>query len=152
MTTPPKTVLAVASGGGHWEQLMLLRETLEGYRCTFATTDTAVARLHGVDEARGLPDCNKDRPFRSMWCAVAAFWLVLRLRPDVVISTGAAPGLFCILFARIIGAKTLWIDSVANANKLSLSGRMACRIAHECLTQWEHIAADPAPKYRGAVL
>ena len=152
MTTPPKTVLAVASGGGHWEQLMLLRETLETHRTTFATTDIAVAQLHSVGDARALPDCNKDRPFRSIWCAVKAFWLLIRLRPDVVISTGAAPGLFCVLFGRLVGAKTLWIDSVANAEKLSLSGRMPSRIAHECLTQWEHLAHSPSPKYRGAVL
>lgn len=131
---------------------MLLRETLEAHDTTFATTDVAVAQLHGVDGARALPDCNKDRPFRSIWCAVAALGMLIRLRPDVVISTGAAPGLFCILFGRLVGAKTLWIDSVANADQLSLSGRMASKIAHECLTQWEHLAGDPAPKYLGAVL
>lgn len=131
---------------------MLLRETLDIYRTFYATTDCAVARLHGVDGAHPLPDCNKDRPLHSLWCAVKAFGLLLKLRPDVVISTGAAPGLFCVLFGRLFGAKTLWIDSVANAEKLSLSGRMASRIAHECLTQWEHLAAESGPRYRGAVL
>ena len=131
---------------------MLLRETLGQYQTTFVTTDAAVARLHGIEGARTLPDCNKDRPLRSLWCAVVALWLVVKSRPDVILSTGAAPGFFCIFFGRLIGARTLWIDSVANAERLSLSGRMASKIAHECLTQWEHLANEPAPKYRGAVL
>ena len=71
---------------------------------------------------------------------------------DVVISTGAAPGLLCLPAARLIGARTLWIDSIANGERLSLSGRIARRLAHECLTQWEHLACEPKPKYRGAVL
>lgn len=131
---------------------MLLRETLEAHDVRYATTDAAIAHQHGVSSAAILPDCNKDRPFAAVWCSVVAFWTVLKLRPQVVISTGAAPGFFCILFGRMIGAKTLWIDSVANGERLSLCGRMSNRVAHECLTQWEHLAAEPAPKYRGAVL
>lgn len=131
---------------------MLLRDALEDNDVRFATTDPAVALVHGVDDAAILPDCNKDRPFRTLWSALVAFSLVVRTWPNVVISTGAAPGFLCMLFARLIGAKTLWIDSVANGERLSLSGRMAARIAHECLTQWEHLADEPAVKYRGAVL
>lgn len=152
MTTNRKRVLAVASGGGHWEQLMLLRETLEAHDVRYATTDAAIAHRHGVKNAAVLPDCNKHRPFASLWCGSVALWTVLRLRPQVVVSTGAAPGFFCILYGRLIGARTLWIDSVANGEQLSLCGKMSVRVAHECLTQWPHLAAEPAPKYRGAVL
>jgi UDP-N-acetylglucosamine:LPS N-acetylglucosamine transferase len=152
VTPQRKKLLAAASGGGHWEQLMLLRQTLEAHDVTFVTTDAAIARQHGVEDASILPDCNKDRPFASLWCGIKAFALVLKTRPEVVISTGAAPGFFCTLFGRMIGAKTLWIDSVANGERLSLCGRMSKTVAHECLTQWEHLSAEPAPKYRGAVL
>lgn len=58
-------VLAVASGGGHWEQLMLLRPTLAQYDVRFATTEPAVAVQHGVTGAESLPDCNQNMPFRS---------------------------------------------------------------------------------------
>lgn len=147
-----KRVLAVASGGGHWEQLMMLRPVLIAHETTFATTDPALAARDGIDDAALLPDCNKDRPFDTVRCAIAAFRLVRRLRPHIVISTGAAPGLLCLLAAKSVGARTLWIDSVANAGALSLSGRMAVKIADECLTQWEHLASDAQPKFRGSVL
>ncbi|MFL0355498.1 glucuronosyltransferase [Erythrobacter sp. GH1-10] len=145
-------MLAVASGGGHWEQLMMLRPTLEQFDVRFATTDGDVAAQHGVADARILPDCNQDKPVRSALCAIIAAWIVLRTWPHVVISTGAAPGFFCILAGRLIGARTLWIDSVANGEQLSMCGRLSKTVAHQCLTQWEHLAADPQPGYRGAVL
>ncbi len=145
-------VLAAASGGGHWEQLMLLRPTLAQYDIRFATTEPAVAVQHGIAGAERLPDCNQNMPIRSALCALAALRVVLRHRPRIVISTGAAPGFFCILAGRLIGARTLWIDSVANGEELSMCGKLSKRFAHECWTQWEHLAGPDRPRYHGAVL
>lgn len=145
-------VLAVASGGGHWEQLMLLRPTLANYDTHFATTEPAVAAQHGISVAAALPDCNQNTPLKSLQCALDSLRLVMRIKPDVIVSTGSAPGFLCLLAGRLTGARTLWIDSVANADQLSLSGRMARILAHQCWTQWEHLAAAKGPQYHGAVL
>ncbi len=130
----------------------MLRETFGRYDTRFATTDMAIGAQHAAGSVSTLPDCNKDRPFDALMCLIKAASLVLRLRPHVVISTGAAPGFFCILWGRIAGAKTLWIDSIANAEKLSLSGKLAKHTAHQCLTQWEHLADGRKVAFRGAVL
>lgn len=147
-----RKVLAVASGGGHWEQLMLLRPTLEGYDVRFATTDAALGEQRGIAGVDVLPDCNKDRPVAAALCALVAVRLVLKHRPGTIVSTGAAPGLLCIVAGRLTGARTLWIDSVANGEELSMCGKLSRRLAHACLTQWEHLAADPRVHYRGSVL
>ena len=47
------------------------------------------------------------------------FLVVLRERPDVVVSTGAAPGYFALRFGRLFGARTLWLESIANVEELS---------------------------------
>ena len=145
-------ILAVASGGGHWDQLMLLRDAFDGQKVAFATTDQEQAEARQIEDAYSLPDCNLDRPLRSLWCLLCAARLLTKLRPRTVITTGAAPGLFCIMIGRLLGARTLWIGSVANAERLSLSGRMAMRIAHVCLTQWQHLEGNNGPYYKGAVL
>lgn len=152
MTKPRRKVLAVASGGGHWEQLMLLRPTLEEYDVRFATTEAEIARQRGITDVDTLPDCNQNRPIRSALCGIVALWVVLKHRPHVVLSTGAAPGFLCLMAGRLIGARTLWIDSVANGEQLSMCGRLSRSLAHECLTQWPDLAEDPKVKYRGAVL
>ena len=147
-----KRVLAVASGGGHWDELMLLRPTLEHYKVQYVTTDTSLALQHGITAAERLPDCNRNKPLRALYCGVRAVWMVLKHRPHVVISTGAAPGFMCLLFGRMLGARTLWIDSVANGEELSMCGKLSMTIAHQCWVQWEDLAMGNSSHYRGAVL
>ncbi|MNR47458.1 Oligosaccharide biosynthesis protein Alg14 like protein [compost metagenome] len=95
----------------------------------------------------------------SMWdklgllvMAVQIAWVIIKYRPDVVVSTGAAPGFFALVFGRLIGAKTIWIDSVANAEELSLAGRKVRRWANHWLTQWPDLAQDDGPSYIGSVI
>lgn len=148
----PIRVLAVASGGGHWEQLMLLRDVLEPFDTHYATTNVELIARAGITRATILPDSNRDRPLAAARTALAALRLVARVRPRVVISTGAAPGFFCLLFGRLIGARTLWLDSVANAEELSMCGRLSRIVATRCLTQWEHLADTRGPIFAGSVL
>lgn len=147
-----KRVLAVASGGGHWDELMLLRPTLEQYHVQYVTTDTSLALQHGIIAAELLPDCNRNKPLRALYCGVRASWMILKHRPHVVISTGAAPGFMCLLFGRMLGARTLWIDSVANGEELSMCGKLSMTIAHQCWVQWEDLAMGNSSHYKGAVL
>jgi UDP-N-acetylglucosamine:LPS N-acetylglucosamine transferase len=85
-----------------------------------------------------------------MFCQV--FSIIAKRQPDVIVTTGAAPGLAAIVAGRVFGARTLWIDSIANGEELSGSGKLARRLANQCLTQWEHLAAKGSPAYWGAVL
>lgn len=84
--------------------------------------------------------------------ALQILFLIVRYRPDVVISTGAAPGYFAIVFGRFFGANTIWIDSIANSEELSLAGKKVRVWARHWLTQWPELAKDEGPKYFGAVL
>nr|WP_246149733.1 UDP-N-acetylglucosamine transferase subunit ALG14 [Tritonibacter litoralis] len=83
---------------------------------------------------------------------VQIIWILLRTRPDVVITTGAAPGLFALHLAAIMGKRTAWIDSIANAETLSLSGQMAGGRCDLWLTQWENLAEPDGPSYSGSVI
>ena len=76
---------------------------------------------------------------------------LIRIRPHIVVSTGAAPGFMAIVLGRLLGAKTVWLDSIANVEEVSMSGRMVRRWAVLWLTQWPHLATDDGPKYAGRV-
>lgn len=144
-------LLAVSSGGGHWEELILLRPALLEFDPIFATTDQELSRREGLDRFHVLPDANRDAPLRAIHCLLASFALIRRLRPKVVVTTGALPGLFCLIAARAMGARTIWIDSIANSDKPSLSGRCAQPFAHEWFTQWPHLAGE-GRRFDGALL
>jgi UDP-N-acetylglucosamine:LPS N-acetylglucosamine transferase len=87
-----------------------------------------------------FPDANLDRKARLLWQAVAIAWIVLRERPHVVISTGASAGYFALRLAKLLRCRTIWLDSIANVDALSVSGRKAGAFADLWLTQWEPLA------------
>jgi UDP-N-acetylglucosamine:LPS N-acetylglucosamine transferase len=149
--TRPRRILAVASTGGHWVQLCRLRPAFEGHDVAYLTTDPGHR-----DEVPGarfyvVGDANRWNKLALLRSAARIAWVVLRERPDVVISTGAAPGYIALRLAKLLGARTAWIDSVANVEELSLSGQMASRKADLCLTQWSHLAGGRV-EYQGGVL
>jgi hypothetical protein len=57
-----------------------------------------------------------------------------------------------VLLARLIGARTLWIDSIANSERLSSSGRLAKKIAHRVVSQWPEVAEHEGVAFWGAVI
>jgi UDP-N-acetylglucosamine:LPS N-acetylglucosamine transferase len=79
-------------------------------------------------------------------------WVLIKERPDVVISTGAAPGLIALRLGKWMGARTVWLDSIANVEALSMSGRKALPFADLTLSQWPDVAAREGCQYKGAVL
>ena len=146
-------VLAISSGGGHWVQLLRLRPAFEGCDVTYATVREGY-RAEAGDHAdfRLIRDGNRWSKIDLIRSAVGIVWLLLRLRPDVVITTGAAPGYFGVRFGKWLGARVVWVDSVANAEELSMSGQQAGSFADLWLTQWPHLAREGGPHYLGNVL
>lgn len=153
MSRRPHKILAVSSGGGHWVQLLRLRPAFAGCDVTFATVDARYRTDLAVGARfRTLPDASMWHKSRLVLSAAGALWLVLSERPDVVVSTGAAPGYFAVRFGAMLGARTIWVDSVANAEQLSLSGREAGKHVDHWLTQWPHLTSQEGPFYYGSVL
>lgn len=148
----PRRVLAVASAGGHWQQLMALRPAYAHQQVTFLTTLPGLPEQYGAAPARIVPDCNRDEPVKALRSLVAILVQVLRVRPHVVITTGALPGVIALALGRLTGARCVWVDSVANAEEFSASGRLARRVAHLRLSQWQGVAEAEGADYAGALL
>lgn len=152
MTQPLPKILAISSGGGHWVQLLRLRPAFEGAHVIFATVKEGYrADVEGC-EFRVIADGNLSNKWALVKSASSIIRLLLVERPDTVISTGAAPGYFAIRFGKLLGMRTVWVDSIANADELSMSGKKAGGCADLWLTQWAHLAAENGPKHYGSVL
>lgn len=145
-------VLAISSRGGHWIQLLRLRSAFEGFDIVFVTTDPAYRSMIGEDRFRLVLEATRKQKLRMLWMVLQIFWILIRERPSAIVTTGAAPGYFAVRLGKWLGAKTLWIDSIANAEELSLSGQLALKHAHVLLTQWSHLAAPGGAEFRGAVI
>lgn len=152
MASRKPKVLAIASGGGHWVQLLRLRPAFEGCDVSFATVRAGYREDVGGAPFHLIPDSNRWNKLALLRSAAAIFLLVWRLRPDVVITTGAAPGYFGVRFGKWLGARVVWVDSVANVEELSMSGAKAGSFVDLWLTQWPHLAGEGGPKCFGNVL
>lgn len=148
----PIRVLAVSSGGGHWVQLLRLRPAYEGADVLFVTVNEAYRSDVPGARFRVIPDATRWSKVALLRMAVKLAWIMVWEWPQVVISTGAAPGYFAIRIGKLMGARTVWVDSIANIEKLSMSGEMVRGKADMVLTQWPHLATGEAPRYEGAVL
>ena len=150
--TRPVRILAVASGGGHWVQLLRLRPAFEGAHVTYVTVRRSYSTDIPGEDLRVVPDATRWNKFKLLVMATRILWLVATIRPDVIISTGAAPGYFAIRFGGWFGARTCWVDSIANAEELSLSGRKIRSHATRVLSQWPDVAAAEGVEHAGSVL
>ena len=149
----PPLVVAIASGGGHWTQLLRLRPAFDGCRVVYVSTISDHAELVPGSRYLTVPEASRWERRRAARCAIAVAWMLIRVRPDVIVSTGALPGFFAVAFGKIVlRRRTIWVDSIANADELSMSGSKAGRFADLWLTQWEHLARPDGPHFAGSVL
>lgn len=152
MSGTARRVLAIASAGGHWEQLQLLRPAFDGHQTLFVTTLAGLPERAGIADYRLVRDCNADQKGDALICAAQLSAILLTFRPHRIVTTGALPGLLALAIGRAMGAKGLWIDSVANVEELSAAGRMARKLATQHLSQWPHVAELSGSRFEGRVL
>lgn len=160
MGRPPR-ILALSSGGGHWVELLRLAPAFVGCEVHYATTsaESAQQAWDAAEETgqqrpgfHSFSDANRWRPLRLLRQAIQLSVLILRVRPDLIITTGAAAGYIAVRLGRLVGARTLWIDSLANVDELSMSGQRAGPHANLWLTQWPELARPEGPHCKGRVL
>lgn len=145
-------LLAVASGGGHWVQLLRLIPAFASCDVTFITVNESYRFQVSGYEFYWVNDATRWNKIALIRMALRLALIVWNKRPDVVVSTGAAPGYVALRLGRLMGARTIWIDSIANIEKLSMSGQKIGRYADLWLTQWPHLARPSGPYYAGSVL
>ena len=141
----------MASGGGHFIQLLRLSPAWAEHDVTYATVFADSAREVAPAPCLTFRDVSRADPWRlplAAWDIARILW---KVRPDVIVTTGALPPLIALALARPFGIRTLWVDSIANSEVLSGSGRLANRLASQAITQWPRLA-DGGMAHWGSVL
>ena len=126
--------------------------SLEGHDVRVLTTDPYVREQRPDLRVRVVNDANEQRKGALLLQALRVAVAVAVERPRVVISTGASVGYFALRVGKMLGARTIWVDSIANVERVSKSGMLARGCADLWLTQWEHLAAPDGPEFAGTVL
>jgi len=147
-------ICLVASGGGHLTELLTLSESWKRHKTFYVTTVPVVQEnLQGSGNVYIVGECNRQHLLRVFRVLLRCAKIVIQERPNVVISTGAAAGCMICFLAKLTGARILWIDSITNVDRISLSGRMVRYIADLFLVQWPELTEKYSKvEYLGTVI
>jgi len=143
----------VASSGGHLLQLVSLREAWQAHERFWVAfpTDDARALLEGESVRWAYYPTNRNAKnlVKNLWLA----WRILRReRPHAIVSTGAGVAVPFLWVGRLLGVRTIYIESLARIQSLSLSGKLVYPIVHRFFVQWpELLHRYPKAIYGGRV-
>ncbi len=147
-----KKIFAVASIGGHWIQLLRIAKKLEDdYDVVYLCTHPKCQKMVEGQKFYLIKDFSRWDAWKMVPSFFRLFVITLKEQPSAIITTGAAPGLICLLAGKMLCKKTLWIDSIANVQELSASGRIASLFASKTYTQWKDLATSRI-KFAGNIL
>lgn len=147
-------ICVVASAGGHLSQLLSLSPAWQGRDVVCVSTGEMVReKLGRLGTTYIVGECNRQHLVKTLGVLFKCLKIVWKERPSVILSTGAAAGFLMCFWGKLFGAKVVWIDSVANAEKLSMSGRMIRPFANLILSQWPDVAVKyPKVEYAGELI
>lgn len=151
---PAGPVLLVCSSGGHLLQMTELRSAWAGLPHVWVTFDKADARslLCGEEVvfAHGPTNRNLRNLMRNLGLARR---LIRRLRPSVIVSTGAGVAVPFAWLGWLSRVPVVYVESLTRIDALSLSGRMIAPVADRLYVQWPELRATvPRARFAGRLL
>jgi len=109
-----------------------------------------VDEMKKTGRVRAIPNIVKHNPLSWIIGAVLSAYIAIVERPDVIISTGAGIAVFFCIFAKLLGAKLIFIESMARVERPTLTARMLYPFADLFFVQWPNLLKYfPKAKYMG---
>jgi UDP-N-acetylglucosamine:LPS N-acetylglucosamine transferase len=133
-------LLLVCSSGGHFKGLFQLQAFWSQYRHSWVTFDTATTRasLEGEVVAWAYSPTNRNLP--NLLRNTLLSWQVLRSqRPDVILSTGAGVAVPFLILGKLLGSRTVFVESITRIETLSLSARLALPFLDVLYVHWPQL-------------
>ncbi len=147
VATSPQRLLLVGSSGGHLAQLIALKPWWEGRERTWVTfaTQDAKARLRDEQVAWAHFPTTRNLPnlVRNLLLAVR---VIIRERPELVVSTGAGVAFPFFLVARLMRIRTVYLEVYDRLDSRTLTGRLCRPLSSLFCVQWE----EQATLYKGS--
>lgn len=144
-------VCVACSPGGHLVEARELAPVYEKYDHFYFTFSGGVANeMKKTTRVRAIPNVVKHNPLSWIIGAVLSAYIAIVERPDVIISTGAGIAVFFCIFAKLLGAKLIFIESMAKIEKPTLTARFLYPFADLFIVQWPNLLKYfPKAKYVG---
>ena len=139
-----KKVLFISSTGGHLSELLQLKPLFKKYDyhiITEKTSSTISLKDKYGDKISFLIYGTKHYMLSYLWKVpvniIKSLYLYFKIRPKVVITTGAHTAVWMCYIAKLFRSKIIYIETLANIESKTLSGKLVYPIADKFIVQWE---------------
>lgn len=139
-----KKVLFISSTGGHLNELLQLKSIMnkyDSYLITEKTKSTISLKEEYKDKISYLIYGTKHNmltyPFKLLANCFKSLYFYFKIKPDVILTTGAhSAGPMCCI-GKIFGSKIIYIETFANIHSKTVTGRIVYKFADLFIVQWE---------------
>jgi UDP-N-acetylglucosamine:LPS N-acetylglucosamine transferase len=145
--------IAIAcNDGGHLTEAQLLSEAFDGHETFYLTYDSLRGRQ--LDQPKYLFHTIGLNPLYMLLAFVRLVPVLLRERPDMVVTTGGEIAIPTVVLSSLFGIETLYVESWCRIRTRSGAGRVAYHLADTFLVQWPQLrdVYGEKARYEGAVI
>ncbi len=139
-----KKVLFISSTGGHLSELLQLKNMFnkyDSYIITEKTKSTILLNNKFKNRVKYLTYCTKSKPasyiFIFPYNVFKSIYLYFKIRPKIIITTGAHTAVPICYIGKLFGSKIIYIETFANMYTKTLTGKIMYPIANLFIVQWE---------------
>lgn len=130
----------VCSSGGHLTHLYMLKPFWQDKERVWATFDKEDARSLLRGEKVYPVYYPSNRSIKALLInSVRALKLLRKERPDLIVSSGAAPAIPFFWIGKLMGAKTIYIEVFDRIDKPTISGKLCYPVADRFIVEWEEM-------------
>lgn len=150
-----KKICFIASSGGHFEQLMMLKPLMDRYQFFIITEKTKYSTSNKNIKQYYLLQVNRREfsfIFKMSINTIKSLCFFIEEKPDVVISTGVLATIPMCIIAKAFGKRLIYIESFAKISSPTLTGKLLYKFADQFYIQWEELKKFyPNAIYRGGI-
>jgi len=132
-------ICIVSSCGGHLTEVRAMQPAYARYPHFYVLNDKALLPVDMEGKTCFIAHSERDwRFFLNLW---EAFRILLRERPQVILSTGAGPAVPFALVGRLLfGCRVVFVETITRIQAPSMTARIMYWLAHDFFYQWESLA------------
>ena len=139
-----KKVMFISSTGGHLSELLQLKSLFNEYDYCLVTektksTETLAQKYSGKTHylVYGTKSHLFSYLFKFAFNIFKSLFLMIKIRPDVVVTTGTHTAVPMCYLAKLFGKKVIFIETFANRKTKTKAGSLVYPIADVFIVQWE---------------
>jgi beta-1,4-N-acetylglucosaminyltransferase len=156
-------LLVVLGEGGHTTELLSLVDLLGDsydYHYIVSKEDNLSANrikhagpIYSLSRPRGKSTGALSAIFRIILTGIQSVWVLLRVRPAAIVSTGPAIAVPVSILGKLLGARIIFVETGSRVKTLSLTGRIMYRWADLFFVQWPQLKESlPRAIYAGRLV